>query len=80
MRIIIRVPKARSYGTCPSLHDRAGTFASLLYKAEKLSVCPSASWDNLSGFCMDKLGTWFVQSWGLQDVNARVSMFLKDLC
>ena len=36
----------------------------LLYKAEKpsvrLSVRPSASRDNLSGFCMDRLGTWFV--------------------
>ena len=32
---------ARSYETRPSLHDRAGTFASLLYKAEKPSVCPS---------------------------------------
>ena len=29
------------YGTCLNLHDRAGTFASLLYKAEKPSVCPS---------------------------------------
>ena len=38
-------PEARSYGTRPFLHDRAGTFASLPYKAEKpsvcLSVCPS---------------------------------------
>ena len=25
----------------------------LLYKAEKMSVCLSASWDNLSRFCMD---------------------------
>ena len=36
----------------------------LLYKAEKPSVCPSvrpsASQDNLSGFSMDRLGTWFV--------------------
>ena len=31
----VRAPKARSYGTRPILHDRAGTFASLLYKAEK---------------------------------------------
>ena len=23
-----RVPKAQLFGTCPSLHDRAGTFAS----------------------------------------------------
>ena len=33
----------------------------VLYKAEKpsvcLSVCLSASRDNLSGFCMDRLGT-----------------------
>ena len=34
----------------------------LLYKAEKPSVCPSASRDNLSGLCMDRLGTWFVHS------------------
>ena len=39
------------------LHDRAGTLASLLYKSEKLSVCPyvrlsvtSVSWN----FCMDQ--------------------------
>ena len=25
-------------------------------------VCPSASRDNLSGFCMDRLGTWFVHN------------------
>ena len=37
----VRAPKARSYGTGHSLHDRAGTFASLLYTAEKPSVCPS---------------------------------------
>ena len=38
----------------------------LLYKAEMPSVClsvhPSASRDNLSGFSMDRLKTWFVQS------------------
>ena len=45
------------------LHDRAGTFASLLYKAEKcLSVRLSASRDNLGGFSMDRLGTYFVHS------------------
>ena len=51
------------------LHDRAGTFASLLYKAEKPSVRLSVrphfeSRDNLRCFCVDKLGTWFVQSLG----------------
>ena len=44
----------------------ADTFASLLYKAEKPSVCPSVclsvSRENLSGFCMDQIGTWFVHS------------------
>ena len=48
------------------LHDRAGTLASLLYKAEKPSVClslrPYASRYNRSGFCMNQLGTWFVHS------------------
>ena len=34
----MKVPKARLYGTYPTLHDRAGTSASLLYKDEKLSV------------------------------------------
>ena len=34
----MRAPKARLYETRPSLHDRAGTLASLLYKAEKPSV------------------------------------------
>ena len=38
----VRAPKVRSYGTRPVQHDRAGTFASLLYKAEKPSVRPSA--------------------------------------
>ena len=37
-----------------------------LYKAEKpsvhLPVRPSMSQDNLSGFCMDQFGTWFVHS------------------
>ena len=37
-------------------------YHNLLYKAEKLSVRPSASRDNLSGFCMDRLGTWIVHS------------------
>ena len=36
----VRVPETRSYGTHPILHDRAGTFASLIYKAEKPSVRP----------------------------------------
>ena len=30
----MRAPKARSYGICPSLHDRAGTFASVCIKLE----------------------------------------------
>ena len=34
----------------------------LIYKAEKPSVCPSGSRDNLSGSFMDRLGTWFVHS------------------
>ena len=38
---LMRAPKAQSYGTRHSLHDRAVTFASLLYKAEKPSVRPS---------------------------------------
>ena len=44
------------------LNDRTGTVASLLYKAEKPSVCLSASQDNLNGFCMDRPDTWFVHS------------------
>ena len=32
----MRAPKARSYGTCPSLHERAGTFASFIIKPKKL--------------------------------------------
>ena len=34
----VRAPKVRSYGTYPILHDRAGTFASPLYKDEMLTV------------------------------------------
>ena len=36
--------RAQCVGICVLLHDRAGTFASLLYKAEKPSVCPSRSY------------------------------------
>ena len=32
--------RAQCVGICVLLHDRAGTFASLLYKAEKPSVRP----------------------------------------
>ena len=31
----MRAPKVRSYGTRPSLHDRAGTFASIGRNAHK---------------------------------------------
>ena len=33
------------------LHDRAGTLASLLYKVEKPSVCPSDHHANISAVC-----------------------------
>ena len=36
----MRVLKAQLYGTRPSLQDRAGTFACLLYKDEKPPICP----------------------------------------
>ena len=49
----VRALKARLYGTHPNLHDRAGTFASLLYKVEKPFVCPSDLRDNLCGFCLN---------------------------
>ena len=35
---LVRAPKARSYGTRPSLHNRAGTFASLIYSCSYI-VC-----------------------------------------
>ena len=38
---LVTAPKAWSYRIRPSLCDKAGTFASPLYKAEKPSVCPS---------------------------------------
>ena len=31
MKTFLKSPRAQSYGTCPSLHDRAGTFASTKY-------------------------------------------------
>ena len=61
-----------------TLHDRAGTLASLLYKAEKPSVRPSVrlhflSRGNLGCPCMDRRETWFVYSCGLCHVNAPLS-------
>ena len=37
------------------------------------SVSPYASWENLTGFFMNRLGTWFLHSQGLQDVHGCVS-------
>ena len=68
-----------------TLHDRAGTLASLLYKAEKPSVRPSVrlhflSQDNLGYLCMDRRETWFVYRCGLWHVNAPLNNFLTVLC
>ena len=35
-----RALKARSYVTCPSLHDRAGTFASVIIKLQNHNEYP----------------------------------------
>ena len=79
---------AFSYKTY-TLHDRAGTLASLLYKAEKpsvrLSVCLSVrlhflSRDNLGCLCMDRREIWFVYSCGLWHANAPLNNFLTVLC
>ena len=50
----MKVPKARLYGTYPTLHDRADTSASLLYKDEKLSVCLSTV------FFSTQIAAWFL--------------------
>ena len=68
-----------------TLHNRAGTLASLLYKAEKPSVRPSVrlhflSRGNLGCLCMDRRETWFVDSCGLCHVNAPLNKFLTALC
>ena len=36
-QLLVRVPKARSFGTHPSLHDRAGTFANYNIKSKQNS-------------------------------------------
>ena len=68
-----------------TLHDRAGTLASLLYKAEKPSVRLSVrlhflSRNNLGCLCMDRRETCFVYSCGLWHVNAPLKNFLTVLC
>ena len=42
-----RVPKARSYGTCPHLHDRAGTFASNIYGYSWLAISSDSYCDSV---------------------------------
>ena len=37
-QLLVRALKARSYGTRPSLHDRAGTFASSVINAKYILV------------------------------------------
>ena len=63
------------------LHDRAGTLASLLYKAESPSVrLHFLSRDNLGCLCTDRREIWFVYSCGLWHVNAPLNNFLTVLC
>ena len=39
-QLLVRAPKARLYGTRPSLHDRVGTFASSVINAKHILVFP----------------------------------------
>ena len=55
------------------LHDRAGALASLLYKAEKLSVCPSVGVTLTSQLCQHGLKRDLLE---LKAVSLRITKFI----
>ena len=70
--------RAQCISICLLLHDRAGTLASLLYKAEKPSVCPSV---RLSRRCL-AISAWIDIRFARNEaliLGEHVVLFLKVL-